>query len=334
MPVKVPIINPLFVGFVLQYVNYSNITLKTAAPTLIDGEEIPLELENGDVEARINQAVLRVPECGQCEHCLEKGPVRKLCVKRIEARKQLVEVETKKILAENKGKPGKKRKSETKTLFPNPKKPKSIQAMKKKVPKMMKTAAGQVKLRVTSQGNKRMAIPDEHFPEFCRRIGAGGTGERMKLINQFAEEHPTVSVRQVTLKLGEITTKEMPACVKPPEKKQGRAFMFYLRPRFYKHLPPEERPEGWEKYAEIDERLWEAEQQSSGNGKRKKSSSSSNNTVTSSHASVADESITSEKAETASNVSPSVGDDDDEEDGEETGDEAVEPAVKKLRIDE
>ena len=177
--------------------------------------------------------------------------------------------------------------------FPNPKKSKAAPGPKKKIPKMMKTASGQIKARVTSQGNKRMAIPDEHFPEFCRRIGANGTGERMKLINQFAEEHPTVSVRQVTLKLGEITTKDMPPCVKPPEKKQGRAFMFYLRPRFYKHLPADERPEGWERYAELDERAWEAERQAKKKGGL---------TPTSERA----ESVTSDRMDSLSNVSPSV----------------------------
>mmetsp|Transcript_22103 Transcript_22103/g.22407 ORF Transcript_22103/g.22407 Transcript_22103/m.22407 type:complete len:114 (+) Transcript_22103:2315-2656(+) len=48
---------------------------------------------------------------------------------------------------------------------------------------------------------------------FCRRIGPYGTGERMKLINQFAEEHPETSIRQITIKLGEITCKEPPGCV-------------------------------------------------------------------------------------------------------------------------
>ena len=35
--------------------------------------------------------------------------------------------------------------------------------------------------------------------------------------------------------------------------------MFYLRPRFYKYLPPSERPEGWEQYAEQDEMKWKQE---------------------------------------------------------------------------
>ena len=46
-----------------------------------------------------------------------------------------------------------------------------------------------------------------------------------------------------------------------PEKKQGRAFMFYLRPKFYKYLPPDERPNDWEKYAAEDEIKWRQEQE-------------------------------------------------------------------------
>lgn len=291
-----------------QYVNYSNITLKTAGPT----EDIPPEIENGEIEARINLPVLAVPECGQCRNCTETTKARKLCVKRLEVRKKLVAAETSRIYAESKGKKGKKRKLEKEKTpqFPNPKKVKVAPMPKKKIPKMMKTANGQVKPRVTSQGNKRMAIPDDVFPEFCRRIGAQGTGERMKLITQFAEEHPTVSVRQVTLKLGEITTKEMPACVKPSDKKTGRAFMFYLRPRFYKYLPAEERPDGWEKYAEMDEKAWQSEQEER---KRKRGLAEKADSV----------------GDGASNFSPSVADDDD---GDETEDEG-EPMTKKLRME-
>lgn len=184
----------------------------------------------------------------------------------------------------------------------------------------MKNSSGQLKPRVTSQGNKRMSIPDELFPQFCRRIGAGGTGERMKLINQFAEENPTVSVRQVTLRLGEITTKEIPKCVTPieREKRAGRAFMFYLRPRFYKFLPPDERPDGWEQCAEEDDTKWQQEQQDKNAGKQKKEKRSSISSVTSN---------LSDQIETSSNPSPSV-----QDDGEETEDEK-EPVVKKLRMD-
>ena len=159
----------------------------------------------------------------------------------------------------------KKRKTETKDGDAAPKKAKTAPAQKKKIPKMMMTANG-MKPRVTSQGNKRMSIPDEAFPDFCRRIGPFGTGERMKLINKFAEDYPETSIRQVTLKLGEITCKEPPACVDMTGRKV-RAFMFYLRPRYYKHLHPEDRPDNWEKFAALDDQLWEMEEEQKMNEK-------------------------------------------------------------------
>jgi hypothetical protein len=182
-----------------------------------------------------------------------------------------------------------------------------------------------MKPRVTSQGNKRMSIPDDAFPEFCRRIGAHGTGERMKLINQFAEEHPTTSIRQVTLKLGEITQKEPPPCIDMNGKK-ARAFMFYLRPKFYKFLPPEERPKDWEKYAAEDEIKWQKEKaeerlkkQAAKNARKEAGDGDS-------------ESLMSDREESASNVSPSVAEGDD--DGDETEDEidSNQPVAKKLKI--
>jgi hypothetical protein len=147
----------------------------------------------------------------------------------------------------------------------------------------------------------------------------------MKLINEFAELHPTTSIRQVTLKLGEITQKEPPACVDMTGKKV-RAFMFYLRPKFYKYLPPDERPPGWEKYAEEDEIKWqqekeeEREQKEAAKAKRRRTGDS--------------ESVTSDLAESASNVSPSVGE--GEEDGDETEDEDddSEPVAKKLKVED
>ena len=236
-----------------KYVNYSSITLKAGGPTatsIKDGKEggQPAALENGEIEALINKAILKVPECGQCANCIDKGQIRRLCEKRLESRKKLIAAETKRLKElEGKGsdkkKGNKKRKAESNGQTPAPKKMKvSPGLQKKKGPKLMKNANGQLKPRVTSQGNKRMSIPDDLFPEFCRRISAQGTAERMKLINQFAEEHPTISVRQVTLRLNEITTRDMPGCVKAKEKKNGRALTFYLRPRFYKYLPPEDRP--------------------------------------------------------------------------------------------
>jgi hypothetical protein len=309
-------------------VNYSNITLK--APK--EAKEEPPELENGELESRINKEILKVPECGQCKNCTEKTDIRKLCELRMEVRKKLIAAEEKviyKAFKEDK-KNGKKRKVETNT-FHAPKKMKLSTGPKKKIPKMMKNSSGQLKPRVTSQGNKRMSIPDEIFPDFCRRIGAGGTGERMKLINQFAEENPTVSVRQVTLRLGEITTKDIPGCVtaKEREKRAGRAFMFYLRPRYYKHLLPEDLPPGWEKYAEEDERKWHMEltkEASNGAKKQKKEKRTSTSSVASTGSDQLDE--LEDQLESASNVSPSVVDDD----GDETEEEG-EPVSKQLKME-
>jgi hypothetical protein len=301
-------------------------------------DALPLELENGEIEARINLPVLAIPECGQCQNCTEKSTAPKLCEKRMEVRLKLVAQEKATVLAE-KGKKGKKRKHDKVTQFPNPKKTKASpsspapslaaesESKKKKATKMMKTANGQVKPRVTSQGNKRMSIPEEHFPDFCRRIGANGTGQRMNLINKFSEENPTVSVRQVTIRFGEVTTKDRPACIKPvenkdKEKKVGRAFTFYLRPRFYHYLPPDERPENWETYAAMDEKAWEDEQT---NRKRKQ--------TTLSERAESAASLASDKVDSASNMSPSVGG--SVADGDETEDERDEqPVVKKRKIEE
>ena len=107
-----------------------------------------------------------------------------------------------------------------------------------------------------------MSIPKELFPEFCQRIGATGTAQRMKLINKFVEDYPDISVRQVTLKFSDVTTKDCPAGIQPPEKKSGRAFQFYLRPKFYCVLRPEDmKPEGWEALMVEDEILFAKEQE-------------------------------------------------------------------------
>jgi len=339
-----------------QYVNFSNINLKGGTKfTTAGGEytfEVLPELESGVIEARINRAILSIPECGQCENCINKGTVRRLCVRRLEERKRLIRNETKAVLKKlGKStaniKPGmittttvvpkkdnkssssnssnggssssKKRKTESNDADAS-KKPKTAPAPKKKSQKMMMTASG-MKPRVTSQGNKRMSIPDEVFPEFCRRIGPYGTGERMKLITQFAEDHPETSIRQVTLKLGEITCKEPPACVDMTGRKV-RAFMFYLRPRYYKYLYPEDRPDNWEKFAAFDDQLWEMEKEQ----KRLKEEKALKRA-----AEAADgESISSDRLESASNVSPSVTGDDD---GDETEDEGGnESAAKRLKV--
>jgi hypothetical protein len=53
----------------------------------------------------------------------------------------------------------------------------------------------------------------------------------MPFINQFVEDDPAISVRQVTRKLADITTHSHPRCIS----KSGR---------------------NWEEYADHDERLW------------------------------------------------------------------------------
>ncbi len=335
-----------------QYVNFSNINLRGGTKFTTAGGEYTFEvlpdLESGVIEERINKAVLSIPECGQCDNCVNKGTVKKLCVKRLDERRRLIRLETKAVLKKmgkptNNIKPGmitisaavpkkesksssssssnsKKRKTESKDSDAASKKAKTTTAPKKKTQKMMMTANG-MKPRVTSQGNKRMSIPDEAFPEFCRRIGPYGTGERMKLINQFAEDYPETSIRQVTLKLGEITCKEPPACVDMTGRKV-RAFMFYLRPRYYKHLEPEERPDNWEKFAALDDQLWEMEQES----KRLKKEKALKNAAAEAAADV--ESVSSDQL--ASNVSPSVNGDDDTED-EGGGNEST---AKRLKVED
>lgn len=221
-------------------------------------------------------AVLRVPECGVCNSCTEKTSRRKLCKDRLDVREKLMGTVFKKVASADpeKSKKSKKRKAEQSS---NPKKGSKTSSgtaapsAAKKAPKpLMKKANGLVKARITSNGNKRMAIPDDLLPEFCRRIGAHGTGERLNLINQFVDDYPTVSIRQVTIKMSEVTTKDRPHWIPEPEKKQGRAFMFYLRPRFYPLLPEEERPEGWEAAAAEDEQKWQEEKKKAASEKKLK----------------------------------------------------------------
>ena len=192
-----------------------------------------------------------------------------LCVKRLEVRNRLIAEATKSKEARtgtvNKKKI-KKRKVEVNPIVavtqrtgvsPGPPK-KKYKAM---APPQRKDGAS--KPRVTSQGNKRMDIPDELFPDFCSRISAYGTGERMKVINAFVQNHQSISVRQVTMRFAEITTRERPGCIPDVKvvKKTGRAFMFYLRPCFYKFLPASERPVNWEEFAFEDEKLYEEEKE-------------------------------------------------------------------------
>jgi hypothetical protein len=319
-----------------QYVNYSSITLKAGGPTTLtdkDGKPTKVQVvEQNDIEGKINKAILKIPECGQCRNCTEKNTKRKLCEQRLEVRCKLVAAETKKLegVKGSEKKESKKRKADGGNVTgqsPPLKKPKVPQGPRKRPPKLMQNSGGELKPRVTSQGNKRMAIPDDLFPDFCRRISAEGTGERMKVITKFAEDHPTISVRQVTIKLGEVTTKDRPECIIPGEKTRGRSFMFYLRPRFYKYLPPDERPDEWEKYAEEDEAKYQEEKLGRMNGNGEGGDADSNNYYKGSD--VTSEMDMTSDVESATSSQPDIEDDD----GEETEDEEAEPVSKRLKMD-
>jgi hypothetical protein len=257
-----------------QYVNYSNITLRAGGINATkDSLDVIRKVNAEDVESRINPQILKVPECGQCLPCTDRTS-RKLCVRRLETRNKLLLAENKKLGSESKkaskgtaALPA----SSAATATTAPTTSKKRKAVEITIPKKgpgakalnlgpsataAKTNLVKKKPRITSQGNKRMSIPDELLPDFCNRIGAGGTAERMKIINKFVEDYPDVSVRQVTFKFAEITTKECPPGITPPEKKTGRAFQFYLRPRLYYILSPDDRPKDWERLMKEDELLW------------------------------------------------------------------------------
>ena len=97
----------------------------------------------------------------------------------------------------------------------------------------------------------------------------------VEVIQDFSKEHPAVSIRQVTFKFTDITTKDRPACVPEAEKPKGkgRAFIFYLRPRFYNLLPEDERPKNWEPCAQEDELLYQEEKKKFKEEKAKKDKS-------------------------------------------------------------
>lgn len=260
-----------------QYVNYSSITLRSGGVATADKDESTgMTLKDGiELEAKINAEVLKIQPCRQCESCTTSNT--KLCAKRLQVRKRMMEEETSRFIEKMSPKKAKKRKmgemSQTKTppdsasssfkprlekVVSSSSSVNSASACKKQM--LMKTADGQLKPRITSQGNKRMAIPEELFPEFCQLVTADGVWKRDQLVSDFVSNHPTISMRQVNMKLAEITTRNRPDCVSEPRGKVGRAVTFYLRPRYYKYLEEDQRPRDWERYAEADEALWEREQ--------------------------------------------------------------------------
>ena len=109
------------------------------------------------------------------------------------------------------------------------------------------------------KGSVAQLIPDSLIPELCRKISANGTRLRDEIIKQFTSDHPEASIRQCLIKFQELTTKFKPDCVPQPEKAAGRAWVFFLRPRFYHLLEESERPNGWEAAAAADEELYAKE---------------------------------------------------------------------------
>ena len=289
-----------------QYINYSNITLKgpTGAAAQNGSEkqqlEVLPEIESGEMEAKVSRRILQVPECGQCENCVNRGGVvRKLCLRRLDTRKKLIAEETAAlekihgikrpvIIPKNNLKKRKKPEDEAaesskKRMKKAPSSNGSKTSQPRKRARSNGSSTSSVKVDkngnikpITSLGNKKMSVPEEALPMLCRMIGAKGTGHRMKVINEFAARHQTVSVRQATIKFADITVREPPSCVDLTGVKL-RTFMFYLRPAYYKYLPPEDRPENWEQFAEEDEAKLESEE---GGSVKKKSTNSSKKTST------------------------------------------------------
>lgn len=226
------------------------------------------------VEAKINPLILQIPPCNTCKNCIDPGITSKLCMKRMRARVRLIKealadptltdkVNAKRKLAAIEG--AKEKDGATKLPYmgkkkgPKPKLSSSVIDSSKDSNNFNGKKSPIAGGRGNPLGNKRMSVPEELVPDLCRRIGAQGTNKRMKVINDFARDHPSTSVRQVTFKFSEVVTRILPECVPMPEKRFGRAVSFYLRPRFYHYLPAEERPNNWEKYAKEDELAWEEE---------------------------------------------------------------------------
>ena len=243
-----------------QYVNYSHITLKAGGQHITQGGNLAT-IDGVDMESYVNKHVLRVPECGKCKSCCDNRS-RRICLRRLDARNQkIAEFNIKvqewfKIHGHNIKK--EETKDNTRQYWPRKRLTPTDGMQKSKGTSLLKT---KVSPPGNPLGNKRMAVGKEIIPDFCRRIGANGTRKRMNTINEFVKDYPQASIRQVTFKFSELSTKDRPLCIPKPEKPKGkgRAFTFYLRPRYYHLLPEDERPKDWERYAKEDELKWQEE---------------------------------------------------------------------------
>ena len=194
--------------------NYSNITLKAGGPHT-QGNNSEIIRREINREAQINQLILQVPECGVCKRFTDPAHANKLCVRRLEARKKLLQDKSIPRMVSVKPSGGTSKKSVKKVgSATNNSKGKSGSSSqgsqsksKESKKKPLRPSIGENN-RGNPLGNKKMSVPDDLLPEFCKRIGAEGTNERMKVINGFVKDHPKTSVRQVTLKFSELVTKE------------------------------------------------------------------------------------------------------------------------------
>ncbi len=243
-----------------QYVNYSHITLKAGGQHITNDGDYA-EIDGIDMEAYVNKYVMSVPECGVCPACTDPRS-RKLCEKRVEARKKKIaqfDMEVKEWFKNNAHKVKKKdSKDNTRQYWPRKRDSAGGSSVKSKGSSVLKN---KVSPPGNPLGNKRMAVSEKLIPDFCKRISANGTRKRMDTINSFVKDHPEASIRQVTFKFADLTTKDRPECIPKPNKPKGkgRAFTFYLRPRFYHLLPEEDRPKDWERFAKEDELKWQEE---------------------------------------------------------------------------
>jgi len=263
-----------------QYVNYSNITLKCGGQHITENGTLT-DLDGVDMEAYVSKAVLAVPECGECKACSDRK-ARKLCLKRKEVREEKIKEFDLKLREWVKNGAlrtktlEKDKKDGTRQYWPRKRGSDSFSG-KVSIGKDKGTSV--FKRRISPPGNplgnKKMAVPDELLPALCKKISAHGTRKRMQTIQEFSKEHPAVSIRQVTFKFAEVTTKDRPGCVPKTEKPKGkgRAFIFFLRPKFYPLLPESERPDDWERYHKEDEILFQEESRKEKEEKAKKDKS-------------------------------------------------------------
>jgi SWI/SNF-related matrix-associated actin-dependent regulator of chromatin subfamily A member 5 len=264
-----------------QYVNYSNITLKAGGQHITENGTLT-DLDGVDMEAYVSQAVLAVPQCGECQSCLDPK-ARKLCAKRLEVREAKIkefDVKLREWVEDGATRTKtleKDRKDGNRQYWPRKRGSDAFSGKPVVAGKDNGTSVFKKKISPPGNplGNKKMSVPDELLPFLCKRVTAEGTRKRMQVIQDFSKEHPAVSIRQVTFKFTDITTKDRPACVPEAEKPKGkgRAFIFYLRPRFYNLLPEDERPKNWEPCAQEDELLYQEEKKKFKEEKAKKDKS-------------------------------------------------------------